>query len=705
MPRATGKACRHSLLAFAALAACPQAAQAVDRISAAIARIEAESWRLAGLEISVETGGPELTGTIGIGELRLPDGELVLEDIRVDCGRVVIAGGEFACLEAAIALDSPAAGRLAFGGELRYRRASGEASFDLRGIQLASGRLSVEGIAGTERLRLAFTGTGLALPALAAIAAPYARLPEDFALSAGTVDLAGDFDATGRHAATLALNARLAEASGGNEAGTVVSEALTGSLEARASRAAAGWQFEARIEADGGETYVEPVYADLAQTPLELEVRGSLPAGPGPLHLDRLFLSQASVLTLQAQLDLALPSARGGIPVASGRIELGNSSFSAIYENLLQVFAAGTMLGELETRGTVSGVLALEENRLASAVLTLGDLDAEDRRGRFAVHGLQALIHWPGADGEPGDGEPTRLSWDAASAYTIPLGRASIEAALGGDDLLLLAPLTVPLLGGALQVNRLEMRDYGTGEARGVLDARLEPVELGGLTAAFGWPAFSGELSGRLPLLRYEGDVMTVGGTLSARAFGGEIEFSNLTLEQPFGLVPRLSGDLRLRHLDLEQLTDTFSFGLIQGRLSGDVTGLQMIGWRPVAMDLHLYTPEGDRSRRRISQRAVENLASVGGGGAAAALSSGFMKFFEVFAYEKIGIRCILADGICRMSGAGPAGESALGAGYYIVRGSGLPRIDVVGYRHQVSWTQLVNQLAAIMDSGGPVVN
>jgi hypothetical protein len=57
------------------------------------------------------------------------------------------------------------------------------------------------------------------------------------------------------------------------------------------------------------------------------------------------------------------------------------------------------------------------------------------------------------------------------------------------------------------------------------------------------------------------------------------------------------------------------------------------------------------------------------------------------------------------MSGAGPAGESEFGQGYYIVKGSGLPRIDVVGYRHQVSWDALVDQLINIMESGAPVVD
>ena len=143
---------------------------------------------------------------------------------------------------------------------------------------------------------------------------------------------------------------------------------------------------------------------------------------------------------------------------------------------------------------------------------------------------------------------------------------------------------------------------------------------------------------------------------------------SNLRIEQPFGRVPRLNAELAFRCLDLQRVTETFSFGYIQGRLSGDVTGLTLVNWRPVAMDMTFYTPPDDRSQHRISQRAVQNLASVGGGGAAAALSTGFLRFFEVFAYDRIGLRCRLRDNVCAMSGVGPVKSGPLGTGYYIVK-------------------------------------
>ncbi|MCJ7558039.1 MAG: YdbH domain-containing protein, partial [Gammaproteobacteria bacterium] len=299
----------------------------------------------------------------------------------------------------------------------------------------------------------------------------------------------------------------------------------------------------------------------------------------------------------------------------------------------------------------------------------------------------------------------SRLSWNSGTVYNILIGGGAVNLQLGNDDVEMLAPLRLSVLGGALLINQLVLNNFGADDATGRLDAELEPIQLGQLTGAFGWPAFSGKLSGRLPLLQLAENTITVGGTLSARAFDGTMELSNLRIEQPFGLVPRLQGDLTIRDLDLQRVTEAFSFGLIQGRLSGDVLGLSMQNWRPVAMDMYFYTPPNDTSQHRISQRAVEDLASVGGGGAGAALSSGFLKFFDVFAYDQIGLRCVLKDGVCTMSGAGAAKAGPLGRGYYLVKGSGVPRIDVVGFRDRVSWPRLVQQLGAIRQGGSPTVN
>mgnify|MGYP003440427528 CR=1 FL=1 len=76
-----------------------------------------------------------------------------------------------------------------------------------------------------------------------------------------------------------------------------------------------------------------------------------------------------------------------------------------------------------------------------------------------------------------------------------------------------------------------------------------------------------------------------------------------------------------------------------------------------------------------------------------------FLRFFEQFHHRRLGLSSRLRNDICEMDGVAPAGN-----GYYIVQGSGLPRIDVIGSQRRVAWSRLVRQLRAISMSGGPVV-
>jgi hypothetical protein len=157
--------------------------------------------------------------------------------------------------------------------------------------------------------------------------------------------------------------------------------------------------------------------------------------------------------------------------------------------------------------------------------------------------------------------------------------------------------------------------------------------------------------------------------------------------------------DVDIRELDLSAVTRTFDVGKIEGKISGWISGLQLDAWQPTAFDARFATPLGDDSRHRISQRAVENLSALGGGGASAALSKGFLSMFKEFRYKRLGMRCQLRNGICDMDGVGPAGD-----GYYLVEGEGLPRIDVIGHTRQVDWDELLARLNAALKSDGPVI-
>lgn len=674
-------------------------ADPLGELQGSVESVAASSWRIDGLEFELSLFESGLAATTRIARISLLDTGERFDDIVIGCERVSMSNIAISCPAATFTATLPALGRQTLRGSFVHASRDGVTDVVLQSVAVAHGFVRVEIRASGDELDVRFSGLELQLDKLLEIARVLGVELSEYSAS-GLTGATGRIRTLPGDGMRVELLAEFSDASVSNDKGTIAAEGLDGRLELDLTRRGGEIEFDLGLESNSGEAYLEPVYANLGEHALALRARNVRSSDLINFAVADFELQQEPLLKLDGELTISLSAEPAAPTTLTGSINITDTSVDTLYSSLLQVAMAGTVLGDLETAGTVSGAVVIDNNSLSSARLALSNLILDDRQGRFAVYGLNGNIDWPGAGREAAT--DSVLRWDNGLAYNIPLGAASMDFRLGNNDVTLLAPLRLPTMGGALLIKQLELHAYGTPAASGLLDAELEPIQIGELAAALGWPAFSGTLSGRLPLLQLAEETASIGGTLSARAFDGDIELSKLRVEQPFGLVPRLFADISLRGLDLRQITEAFSFGLIQGRLSGDITGLHMENWQPVAMDMHFYTPKGDKSERRISQRAVEDLASVGGGGAAAMLSSGMLQFFEVFAYERIGLRCVLQDGACAMSGAGVGPQ---GQGFYIVKGSSIPRIDVVGFHDQVSWARLVRQLVAITNSGTPTLN
>ena len=677
----------------------PAIATPLSELQGSVESIAAASWRIDGLTFELQLSESGLAATTRIASIHLLESGERFDDIIVGCERVALSNIAISCPAATFTATLPAIGQQTLHGSFIHTTAGGSTDVVLTNVAIAGGTARVEIHASGDDLDVRFASERLQLDGLFEVANALGVDLREYTASGNTA-MTGRLRVLANGSTHTELVTDFSAASIANESGTIATDKLGGQLELDLETDGDDVRFDLRLLSNSGEAYLEPVYANFSEHALVLHAENVSSNDLLTFTVASFELEQESLVHLNGEATISLAQDDHSPTRLSGAIEITNTAVNTVYTSLLQVAMAGTALGDLQTAGTVSGAVVIDDNTLSSARLSLVDLVLDDRQGRFAVYGLNGEIDWPGAAGEVASA--SMLRWDNGLAYSIALGAATAEFRLGDDDIVLLAPLRLPTMGGALLLKTLEMHDYRTPAARGILDAELEPIQIGQLAGAFGWPAFSGTLSGRLPLLQLADEAATIGGTLSARAFDGDIELSKLRIEQPFGLVPRLYGEVQLRNLDLQLITEAFSFGLIQGRLSGDVTGLHMENWSPVAMGMHFYTPKGDKSQRRISQRAVEDLASVGGGGAAAILSTGMLRFFEVFAYQRIGLRCVLGDGICVMSGAG---DGPNGQGFYIVKGSGLPRIDVVGFRDQVSWARLVRQLVAISNSGTPTLN
>jgi hypothetical protein len=476
----------------------------------------------------------------------------------------------------------------------------------------------------------------------------------------------------------------------GNEAGTVVGENVAATLTARANPERGQRALSVTLDSNAGQALFGPALLDLGLHPLVLRARGEW--RDDVIELFDVAATQRDLSDLGATATIALKPA---LLLREADIELRDLRLPQAYTAYAQIALAATDFGTLDTRGRITGSARVRDGALVGADARLLGLEIEDTRGKFTMTNLRGNLHWATA-GAPV--ETSVLTWTAGSAYGLSGDSARIEFTAQGASLALSKPARLPIFDGALVIRTLAADAIGSENPALQFEADIEPISLQRLAPAFGWPALAGRLSGRVPRIDYRDRTLTVAGDVEARVFGGRIVGSNLRLLDPLGPWPRLFADVRAFDLDLAEVTQTFSIGSITGRLEGHLLGLELFNWSPVAFDALFQTPPGDRSRHRISARAVGNLSNIGGGGGgvAAALQSGAFKMFDEYDYERVGLRCRLANDVCLMSGIEPSGT-----GYYILKGKGLPHIDIIGNAGRVSWPQLASQIATQMRGEG----
>jgi hypothetical protein len=575
-------------------------------------------------------------------------------------------------------------------------------------------------------------GEGLDLVEAGKLARPWFQLPQGDALTGHlNFDIAASGQLGGRMRAHL--EAGTADLNFSNQAGTTVVQNLTAAFTGSAVQDEGKLTSDIKLHSSAGQALAGAVLLDFSRNPLDLMAHVE-PDG-ARLSLQRIQLNQTDLLVAQGFAQVS----RHGIEQA--HFDIQRLEFAAAYRSFLQLTLATTDFGALNVGGRAMGDIDIVNNDLTSVNAHIQNVSMADATARLSLANANGELHWSSAPtsaatlaaaastptavtqasgsaaplppsaaasatsaavpnataavGSSASPQQSQLSWSASSLYGLIGGPVQMKFIAQGTRFALADNTRFPIFDGALVAHKLDIRNFGP-DAELEFDAHLEPISMPLLSKAFGWPTLNGQLAGAVPGVSYRNHVLTVQGDLTANVFDGTIVGSRLKLSDPLGPWPRLDADVTARHLDLDLLTHTFSIGSISGRLDADLKGLELFNWSPVAFDARLQTTPGDKSDHRISQRAVTSISSVGGGGGGvtAALQSGVLQFFKTFHYDRIGISCQLRDEVCLMNGLEPAKS-----GYYLVKGRGLPRIDIIGNAGRVDWTQLVSQISASMHS------
>lgn len=439
----------------------------------------------------------------------------------------------------------------------------------------------------------------------------------------------------------------------------------------------------------GGQMLFGPLYAQLPAHTANVHL--SAVASPAGIAIHSLDYDDHDALRVEGSLAF---DAKGNFD----KLDLKRfaATFPAAYTRYGTTFVQSTTgFAQLDTSGSVTGSLDFGENGLQSLDLTVQNVSIDSHGAGLGVADLDGKIDWRARDTRPA----TTLSWQQLSMYRIPFGPAKLAFKDDAGALALRQPVALDMLGGSFQLNRFVWQPDAAKARQLSAGFAVTDIDLPKLCQAFGWPEFGGKLGGAVPDLSYQGGDLVFDGGLSLSVFDGSVSVTDLSLQHLFGAEPRASADIEMRQLDLAQVTSVFDFGQITGRLNGDIDGLRLVDWKPVAFDAKLSTDGGGK----ISQHAIKSLTQVGGGGIAGGLQGIALRLFKTFGYSRIGLSCVLAHGVCTMGGINPD-PNADGDGYTIVEGSGLPHITVIGHQRKVDWATLVNRLEEATRSGGPVV-
>jgi hypothetical protein len=661
---------------------------AIENISLDIGALNAQGWKLENLRIAlsdIPKRRQQLILTIKKLALPKPFDDLTLADMR--CTSFSWGGNQIVCEEGRARIDSKhwRSPKAVFS----FRLSEKSSTAKVTGLRMFGGTIHAELTEQAMQWQVKLTGERL----------DSVLLQKQLGLNPveiKTGELSFVLLANGAKTEIdeIDLSARLDRLTLQSPDGKSATETLSAAAQVHANRDEERWHWRLNQQLTGGALYLEPVYLEAGNEPIRLAGRGTWDPVRQRIDIESSSFDHVGTATVTGRASLEagtqLKLSQAVLSVQADDL----TRFSSVY---LKPFAEQTTFEGLSLQGRAKAELTIADQALTNLAANFAGLAIRDESGRLNAEGGKGSIHW---SNDSNSTMPSTLGWERLSLFALPIGPAQLAFSARADRVELLQKTRLPFLGGRITLQRFNFQSHPDREPDIYFEGRLSDVSLEKLSSALNWTPLSGTISGKIPGVEYRDNILKLKGELNVKVFDGNVKIVNLASSGLFSDFPTLSAEIELDHLDLDQITRKFEFGGITGRLSGFVKNLQLENWRPVGFYAWFGTPDDDDSRHRISQKAVQNIANIGGGGAADLLSRSFLRFFDTFGYDKIGLGCYLHDGVCQMMGI----EAAETGGYRIIKGGGLPRIDVIGYNPQVDWTVLMERLQRITTSDEVII-
>jgi hypothetical protein len=654
-------------------------ATALDNASFTIGSMEASGWKLQGIHIALTdlAKSPQQL-TVTIKKLSFPKPFDDLNLVNIQCSSFTWQAKELLCTQGRAKLSSKQ--WLSPTANFSFHIKDKHSTLTVTRLQLAGGIISVDAEEQDSQWKLRINAKAVDSTLLQKL-----FKPAPFTLKSGRINL--QLSASGQHSLIdyLTLAGELKDLTVQTKDGKFATEVVVLKTKLKAQNHQGLWQWQSQTRFTGGALYIEPLYLEADKQTVVFDAQGNWNDYSKRAEIIYANYQQANTLAINGS---AIVNYGQGIKLEKAELSLHSDDLQTLSAIYLKPFFEQTPLADITLAGTLNADIAIAQGSLTTLTAIVNRLAIKDPKERFKVEGGFGTINWSINENFK---QPSTLTWQQLQLHSLPIGRSKLVFLTRANRFTLLEKTRLPFLDGVMAINQLDWQAKKQGEPEISFAGSLTDVSLEQWSKALNWTPLSGTISGNIPKVEYRNNTLNLDGELIIHVFDGEIKVTKLASSGLFTDFPKFYSDLEINHLDLDMLTGKFDFGGITGKLSGFVRQLSLENWHPVSFYAWLGTPDDDNSRHRISQKAVKNIASIGGGGASDILSRSFLNIFETFGYDKIGLGCYLHNGVCQLMGVKATPE-----GYAIITGGGLPRLDVIGYNPRLDWTVLMERLKRI---------
>ncbi len=657
--------------------ACP-VAHALPEFTLGIGSITTPRWNVQGIHIGLTDPAQapqKLVLTIDKLSLPKPFHDLTLVNIR--CDDFSWQGKELMCRQGLANLQS----KYWQSPNARFTLTikQDHSTLKLSDLQLAGGTITVNAVQQGDDWQMQANVKAVDSTRLQPL------LPTTLELTEGLISINLKASGNNTQTAALTLSADINGLTGQTKDGRFATEKLTVAtkLKARDDNGLWHWQSETRLKK--GALYAEPIYLETDRQNISLTATGDWHIAQQSVAITSAQLRHPQIATLKGN---ALIRYKKKLDIAKAQLSLHSADLQQLSAIYLKPLFEQTALDGLSAAGQLKADLTIRANALSALTATVNKLAIHDTASRISLEDGAGTVFW---SDDNAFATPSHVAWQTLKLGPLPIGASALAFLTRAKTLRLLKKTTLPFLGGTIDIDQFGWQAKAAQEPDVYFVGKLTDVSLKQLSQTLNWTPLSGSIGGTIPKVEYRNKTLSLDGEIDIHAFDGVVKITNLASSGLFSAFPKLYGELEIDRIDLDLLTQKLKFGGITGKLSGFVRQLYLENWRPVTFFAWLGTPDDDDSKHRISQKAVKNIASIGGGAAADLLSKGFLSIFETFGYDKIGLGCYLHEGVCQLSGVEAAPQ-----GYVIIKGGGLPRIDVIGYNPRVDWAVLMERLGRI---------